>query len=177
MIKNSLFFLGGVVLTFSLINIYYQPRISQKNELVNQRLDSLAVEKSYLARNMMYNLTANKSDWASVSNVGFVAYYSGSACFSCLESLLSLLNSEYGLIGQTRVVVDNEYKVYNVEGYNDTFQMEVEIQIDSSKIIEDLSEVLLIKIKENEVLDIIEYRPEEEYLFKKYFSMMFLSRN
>ena len=52
------------------------------------------------------------------------------------------------------------------------FQQQVQAKLDSTGIIKDVNEVLLFKLKNNNIQAVLEFKPEEEHLFKKYFERL-----
>ena len=124
--RKALFFFG-VLVSFSILNIYYNSRINKSAETIQNRFNSIAEERAYLERCLNYSFSLERAELSpNTDNTSeFVAYYSGASCFPCLERLLTLLRTEYRLDGKTYVLLDDSSKMYNVEGYNDTFQQQV----------------------------------------------------
>jgi hypothetical protein len=81
-----------------------------------------------------------------------------------------MLNIEYELEDNIIILVDDNTKEDFILSLNDGFHMNYEC----FRLIENsflpLNDVLLIKMNNGKVINILEYRPEEKYFFKEYFN-------
>ena len=57
--------------------------------------------------------------------------------------------------------------------FNDKYLTEFEFLLDTTRFIEAQNEILVIKFKNSELMNILEFRPEEKDIFKKYFNIFF----
>jgi hypothetical protein len=88
--------------------------------------------------------------------------------------MLTLLRLEYELKNDLYVLVDDSSKIYNVEGYNDTFDQNFEMGVSYLKIIDAKNEIILFELEEDQIISALEFKPEEEDLFKTSFEKLIL---
>jgi hypothetical protein len=104
-------FLFGLVISFTLINIFYKNRIENITLSSQREVADIDRKKEYLDRNLSFNTSIDNRYLNTNGGKKFVAYYSGGSCFSCLERMLTLLRLEYELKNDLYVLVDDSSKI------------------------------------------------------------------
>lgn len=168
-----LFFLFGSLISFTVLNFIYDNRLDDLSEIASEST-TFDREFEYVKRNLEINKSMSDTLLSfKRKEKEFIAYYSGGACFSCLERLLTLTRINYDIDSELLIVVDSPKKLYNVEGYNDTFDQRYDYTVDSTYFIDSNNEIALIIFDNNSRPFALEFKPEEEDLFIKYFDQYF----
>ena len=140
-----------------------------KKSIVDQSM-IYAKKNKYLERCLNYNSLLFKDSIPIIRGKKIAIYFSGGACFSCLESLMKLLKEEYNLQDQSYVIVDDLKKQESVISFNDAYNANYNYECISNNLLGNyqLNDILVINFAENQI-KVLEYKPEEEYIFKEYF--------
>lgn len=91
---------------------------------------------------------------------------------SCVEQLLHFLKTS-GEEKNTLLLANSFSKLDFIISFNDKYLTEFEFLLDTTRFIEAQNEILVLKFKNNELINILEFRPEEKDIFKKYFNIFF----
>ncbi|WP_286754912.1 hypothetical protein [Roseivirga sp. UBA838] len=167
--KNVIFFLVGTMLTFTLSNFFLTKKYSQKVKNVRDELRSEQIEKAYLERNFHHNVKLDRDIYNESKGNKYLVYYSGSSCYVCFERLLIILRKEYNIVDEIQIVADDSLKINNIKNYNDSFDQKLNFIIDTISRFNDLNEILLLRLDKNKPDFALEFNPNEEELFKRYF--------
>lgn len=71
------------------------------------------------------------------------------------------------------LLVNSFSKLDFIVSFNDKYLTEFEFLLDTTRFMEAQNEILVFKLKNNEVINFLEFRPEEKDIFEKYFSNFF----
>lgn len=161
----TLFLASGL----ALVNIR---RIHFERKLYVEKSMHASKKNEYLIRCIMYNSLINKQKNYIIENSNvFVLLFVGESCGICVESLLNTLRTKFGLRDRIRIVIDDEKKKNYIINFNDAFRLNYEYNILPKNLFEPINEILLVKIINGEVINVLEYRPHEQYLFEEYFKV------
>lgn len=172
--KKTIFFI--ILLIMALTSIFLSIKNSEKFELVKKELtqnNNVLIQKNqYLKRCLDYNSIINKNDTQKYDKK-IIIYYSGNACFACCESLMKLIKNKYNLVNETSILVDSPQKKDAIVSFNDSYNTNYKCKITSENILGsyELNDILVIYNTNNQT-QILEYKPEEEYIFNEYFKKL-----
>jgi len=151
----------------------YGLSVNRKSEnYLRQQNNSLLLQNKYLERCFKYRLLVDGNKVPLIPEKGIVIYLSGKICPSCVDQLLHILKMS-GEEKNTLVLANSVSKLDFIIRYNDINLTEFEFLLDTTGFIEPQNEILVFKCKSSEVKSILEFRPEEKDIFKKYFNIFF----
>ncbi len=158
----------------TLLNLYYSNKFSKGQEVARLEYRDLVIETAYLQRCLEYKVNISNRKLSPNPENDLLVYYSGNSCYSCLERLLQLLYEEFKVFERVQIIVDDSSKLHSVEGYTDVFSQPYNYSLDSLSLLDDLNDVLVLKLENTRIKSVLEFRPEEEKIFKKYFAEHYL---
>ena len=123
---------------------------------------------------MNYRLSFYRNHIKPLPGKDIIVYLSGEVCPSCVEKLLHLLYIQESIKKRTLVIVNDSSKLDFIIGYNDAFQNTFDFIFDTISFLNPVNEILILKIDSSEIKGILEFRPNEENYFKRYFNQFFL---
>lgn len=176
--KLLLLFLVSLALISIFFSIKKMKEFEQKKTSIIEQSRSFVEKNSYLERCLNYSSLIIKDSIPTLKDEKIVLYFSGEACFSCIESLMKLLKNEYNLENKVYVLTDDRNKEESIASFNDGYNSNYRHGYKSDNLLGkyELNDILVIKYTDNQI-KVLEYRPEEEHIFKEYFESFFLVSN
>lgn len=169
--KSIVTFVIAFMVIMGSLNIYHINQIEKnRQKLVDESLNLINYNK-YLERCMRCRLSVDENKIPFVRNKDIIVYFSGQVCPSCVEKLLHFINNDK-LKYRVLVLVDDPSKLNMILKFNDAFQLNYDYLFDTTKVLNPVNNILIFKLQEKEVKCVLEYSPEEEIIFKKYFSLL-----
>ena len=118
-----------------------------------------------MKKNLNYDWIANKK-----FDKDILIYFPANSCNTCIEKLLIEFKELNVNPERIQVISGNELKHNFIEKFNDAFVSSFESEIASSDYFSiDVYEVVVLKFVEDRIESLLIFKPEEKYLFDKYF--------
>lgn len=151
-------------------NIFYSNKLKTLENTYNNKQEALLGEVNYHKKNFTTLLSIDSLSLNVLSNKNIIIYYSASTCSICVEKSLHLINENYddNLKRRLLILTNHTDNKVLIERFNDMFQLDYEIALDSK--IQNFSDVLILKLQENDIQSVLTYNPSSEYYFIKYIS-------
>ena len=153
---------------------YFQLQEFKKNSqlLVNQ--NSYVINNiDYLERCIKHLSNIDKCGFCQELKNEYVVYFSDQSCSSCVEKLLRKL-AESRMARENVVILANDSAKLNfIVNVNDAYQYNFRYLNDSLTFFQATENViLLLKMREGQIRYTLEYSPEDDDMFEKYFSLL-----
>lgn len=167
--KNALILLSISLVFVTSLNIFYLNQHKKNRQLIIKQTILLSDRVRYLERSLNYRTLLNDNIFPKIKNKNIVIYASGEVCPSCVEKLLFLINDKYGMKDNSLFLTGYNSKIEFIKSFNDANKLDYDYLLDTSKFLEPVDNILVFKIEEERIKIILEYKPEEEFIFEEYF--------
>lgn len=67
------------------------------------------------------------------------------------------------------ILIDRIEKMDFINSFNDAFRLKLKYKVISDDLIRPINEILLLRVVNGEIANVLEYRPEEQSCFEEYF--------
>ena len=162
----------SLILLFIVLIVYiFILKLESKNNIqaiVDQSV-GYHIKNKYLERCLNYHKILADFNFDKFTSKKLLVYFTGESCGVCVESLLKLLSEEDNLKDKVFVYVDDIQKEEFILNLNDRNEFKFEYYFDKEKLLPPLNEVLLLRLKNGRVRNILEFRPAESNIFYEYF--------
>lgn len=162
-----------IMVILAYLNYNNSQRYIDQINTVEASKELLNEEKEFLNRNLNHLLNLNKFYFPELpENKDIIVYYSGESCSSCAQDLLLVLSKNNNLEDRVLVIVDDTVKSELPIDFNDGFRTNYDYKNDTTSVFKEvLFEVVVLKLNnEKRVKALLEFRPENKEVFKKYFN-------
>lgn len=172
-LRFVVFLLVILLLSISGLNFYHLMQVKKNRQLFVEQSSYLSDEVKYLERCLKYRLHIDQNNIPQIPDKDILVYFSGRVCPSCAEKLLHYIWNNSKIRERVLVLVNDNSKLDFIVGFNDAFQLNYDYLFDSTKILDPVNEILVLRTAEGDIKCVLEYRPEENITFEKYFSSFF----
>jgi len=165
--KLTRFILVLLVVALSFFNYNTRKKHIKLKAECEKEKNILQEKTAYFKRNLNYSLgLINHEFFDKFNKYELIVFYTGGSCSSCLEDLLLNFKKKQLIQNKILIVTDTKEKTEVVKNFNDGFQTNFDIEIDSSKYFgKRVNDIIVLQNKRNHDKNLLEYRPENKRFF------------
>lgn len=135
-----------------------------------QQSASLFNEIAFLERSLDYAMLRNDERTKISPLVNIVMYYSSQSCNTCVQDFLLNYKDTPNLQDKLLIIVDEKIKEEVIINFNDSFGTNFNYLLDTTQYFrKSIDDVLLLKVEDQNIAYVLEYRPENHEIFDQYF--------
>lgn len=155
------------------MNFLQLQELKKNSQLLVKKNSYLVNNIDYLERCIKHLSNIDKHSIPQVLKNGNVIYFSSQSCSSCVEKLLHKFGENKMARENVVILANDSAKVNFIDNINDAYQYNFRYLNDSLRFFQSTENViLLLKMKDGQIRCILEYSPENDDMFEKYFSVL-----